>query len=62
METLATLASIDWADDYHEAMQSMGLEERSLKSLRIYGKVRKTSLIRACKQWQTADDIFKNFR
>lgn len=59
METLATLASINWADDYHEAMQSMGLEERSLKSLRIYGKVRKTSLIRACNQWQTADNILK---
>lgn len=59
MESQATVASMEWADGYYEVMKELGLDERTLKALRIHGNVRKSTLIRACNEWQSANQILK---
>jgi len=58
-ETDATLHSFEWADSHHSAIIELGLDERTLKSLRIYGDLKKNTLQRACTQWESADSILK---
>ena len=59
-EAQATLHSFDWADNHHDAIIQLGLDERTLKSLRIYGDLKQNTLQRACTQWENADDILKS--
>ena len=51
-----SLASIDWAKDYTITIKSMGLNDRDLKALMRSHELRKTSLIRACMQWEDANN------
>ena len=59
-EAQATLESFEWADNHHDTMFHLGLDERTLKSLRIYGELKKNTLQRACLQWENADSILKS--
>ena len=59
-ETKATLKSLVWADSHHDTIIQLGLDERTLKSLRIYGDLKKNTLQRACHQWENADSILKS--
>jgi len=59
-ETKATLDSMEWADNHHDTIIQLGLDERTLKSLRIYGELKKNTLRRACLQWENADSILKS--
>ena len=57
LEVKGTLELIPWCDTYTSVIQKFGLSDRDLKSLRKFGDMRKSSLVRACKQWQEADDL-----
>jgi hypothetical protein len=59
-ETQATLDSMEWADIHHDTIIQLGLDERTLKSLRIYGELKKNTLRRACLQWENADSVLKS--
>ena len=59
-EAKATLESLDWADNHHDTMIQLGLDERTLKSLRIYGDLKKNTLMRACLQWENANSVLKS--
>lgn len=59
-EAKATMESLEWADGHHDTMIQLGLDERTLKSLRIYGELKKNTLKRACLQWENANDILKS--
>ena len=56
IEVDATLAKLDWGQPYFDTMRKMGLSEKDLKSLRLFGNTRKSSLIRACNTWDGAED------
>jgi len=58
-EVQATLDSIGWADDRHDTLRSLGLSDRNLKSLRLFHNTRKTSLLRACDVWDSAESSLK---
>jgi len=58
-EVQATLDSIGWADDRHDTLRSLGLSDRNLKSLRLFHDTRKTSLLRACDMWDSAEISLK---
>ena len=51
-----SLASIDWANDYTTTIKSMGLNDRDLTALMKNHELRKTSLVRACMQWEDANN------
>jgi hypothetical protein len=55
-EVDATLALLSWGHDYQDTMRKMGLSDKDLRSLRLFGNTRKSSLVRACNTWQSADD------
>ena len=59
MEVEATLDKLGWASPYHDTMRQLGLNDKSLKSLRIFGKSRESSLTRACHIWDNADSTLK---
>ena len=59
MEVEATLHKLDWASPYHDTMRKLGLSDKSLKSLRLFGKSRETSLTRACNLWDNAEATLK---
>ena len=56
IEVDATLAKLDWGQPYLDTMRKMGLSEKDLKSLRLFGNTRKSTLIRACNAWDSAED------
>jgi len=56
MEVDATLARLHWGEPYYDTMRKMGLSEKDLKSLRLFGNSRKSSLVRACNTWNSAED------
>jgi len=55
-EVDATLALLSWGDSYKDSMRKMGLSDKDLRSLRLFGDARKSSLIRACNLWNSAED------
>tara|TARA_R100000781_G_scaffold32229_1_gene23520 strand:+ start:1957 stop:3264 length:1308 start_codon:yes stop_codon:yes gene_type:complete len=59
LETEATLAKLDWASSYEDTIRSIGLDDKSLKSLRLFGNSRENSLIRACNTWENAESTLK---
>tara|TARA_R100000541_G_scaffold49328_1_gene56475 strand:+ start:967 stop:2298 length:1332 start_codon:yes stop_codon:yes gene_type:complete len=56
MEVDATLARLDWAGSCEDTMRKMGLSNKDLRSLRLFGNTRKASLLRACNLWDNAED------
>jgi hypothetical protein len=59
MEVDATLKSLDWATSHHDTIRELGLDEKALKSLRLFGNPRQTGLLRACNSWESADETLK---
>jgi len=59
MEVDATLSKIDWAVSHHDTMRQLGLNDKSLKSLRLFGNSRESSLMRACNAWDNAESTLK---
>ena len=56
MEVDATIKQLGWGTDYDEVIRQLGVSDRDLKSLRLFGNTRKSSLIRACNTWAAATD------
>ena len=55
-EVEATINQLDWGANYNDTMRKMGIGNKDLKALRLFGNTRKSSLIRACNLWQSAED------
>jgi len=55
MEVDATLAKLDWSSPYTDTMRKMGLTNKDLRALRLFGNTRKASLMRACNLWDNAE-------
>jgi len=55
-EVDATLAMVSWGKPHYDTMRKMGLADKDLRSLRLFGKSRKSSLLRACNLWESAED------
>ena len=55
-EVEATLSLLPWGNEYHDTMRKMGLTDKDMRSLRLFGNTRKSSLMRACHVWQSAED------
>lgn len=56
MEVEATISKLDWGQDHNDTMRKMGISDKDLKALRLFGNTRKSSLVRACNLWQSAED------
>jgi len=56
MEVDATIKQLGWGSEYEEDIRKLGVSERDLKSLRLFGQTRKSSLVRACNSWAAAED------
>ena len=59
MEVDATLDRLGWGLPYYDTMRQLGLTDKSLKSLRMFGKSRQNSLVRACNAWEKAESTLK---
>ena len=59
MEIDATLNTLPWVTPYQDTVRQLGLSEKALKSLRLFGSRRETSLLRACNEWENADSTLK---
>ena len=59
MEVEATLAKLSWSSPHQGTIRQLGLSDKTLKSLRLFGNRRETSLIRACNVWENADSTLK---
>lgn len=57
LEVEATLSKLDWSEPYQDAMRKMGLSNKDLRALRLFGNTRKTTLMRACHLWNNAEDV-----
>ena len=55
LEVEATLAKLNWADGHQDTMRKMGLGNKDLRALRLFGNTRKSSLLRACHIWDSAE-------
>jgi len=58
-EVKSTLNAIPWADGKHDTIRALGLEDRDLKSLRLFHNSRESSLTKACDMWQNAEASLK---
>tara|TARA_R100001510_G_C7656268_1_gene216100 strand:+ start:435 stop:1691 length:1257 start_codon:yes stop_codon:yes gene_type:complete len=56
VEVEATINQLDWGADYNDTMRKMGIGNKDLRALRLFGNTRKSSLVRACNLWQSAED------
>tara|TARA_R100001460_G_scaffold108341_1_gene159151 strand:- start:1518 stop:2843 length:1326 start_codon:yes stop_codon:yes gene_type:complete len=56
MEVDATLKSLNWSQGYEGTVRDLGVSEKDLRSLRLFGNTRKSSLVRACNTWDAAND------
>ena len=59
MEVEATFNMHDWCIKHSDTIRGIGVNDRDMKSLRKFGESRKTSLQRACIQWERADEALK---
>ena len=57
LEVEETLKGIPWTHGHIEAVKSLGVSERDLKSLRKFGEAREVSLRQACQQWEEANGL-----
>ena len=55
-EVEATLATLSWGEPHRDTMRKMGLSDKDLRSLRLFGNTRKSSIVRACHVWESAED------
>ncbi len=58
-EVKATLDAISWADNRQDTIRALGLEDRDLKSLRLFHNARQSSLTKACDMWENAEASLK---
>ena len=58
-EVKATLDNISWAINKQDTIRNLGLNDRDLKSLRLFHKSRKVSLLRACDVWDNSENSLK---
>jgi len=58
-EVEATLGLLEWSHPHADAMRKMGLSNKDLRSLRLFGNTRKSSLVRACNVWESAEDALE---
>ncbi len=56
IEVDATLSLFPWAHEYEDVMRKMGLADKDLRALRLFGNARKSGIMRACHLWQNAED------
>ena len=56
LEVEATLAKLGWAEGHRDTMRKMGLTNKDLRALRLFGDTRKASLLRACHLWDSAEE------
>ena len=59
MEVEATFSMHDWCMKHSDTIRDIGVSDRDMKSLRKFGESRRTSLQRACVQWEKANDVLK---
>lgn len=59
MEAEMTIKMYSWCEQHTDTIKSLGLSDRNLKSLRRFGESRKVSLLRACNQWEKAEEALK---
>lgn len=59
MEVNATLSTLPWSNSHQDTIRQLGLTDKSLKSLRLFGNRRETSLLRACNVWESAESTLK---
>jgi len=56
LEIDTTLKMYPWAIEHSDTIRELGLSENNLKSLRRFGNSRNISLLRACNQWEKAEE------
>ncbi len=56
MEIDSTLQGLSWADTHYDTIKALGLSDRNLQSLQRYGETRKSSLLRACLEYEAATE------
>ena len=57
MEVDATIKQLGWGSEYEEDIRKLGVSERDLKSLRLFGQTRKSSLVRACNSGSLSSNL-----
>ena len=57
MEVEATINNLSWSDGLQDTIRYMGLNDRSLKSLRKFGESRSTGLQQACQMFLKATSV-----
>jgi len=55
-EVDATLSNLSWSSPHQDTMRKMGLSDKDLRSLRLFGDSRQSSILRACNVWESAED------
>jgi len=59
LEIDTTLGMYPWSIEHSDTIRELGLSENNLKALRRFGESRNVSLLRACNQWEMADEALK---
>jgi len=59
LEFDSTLNMYDWIGDYSSIVKEFSPSERDMKALRKFGESRKFTLIKACRQWEQANEVLK---
>jgi len=59
-EVDATIKSLSWSEGLDDVIRNIGLDDRSLKSLRKFGEARSTSLQKACHQYLKAITVLQH--
>ena len=59
LEIDTTLKMYPWAIEHSDTIRELGLSENNLKSLRRFGNSRNISLLRACNQWEKAEEALE---
>ena len=57
MEVEATISNLSWSNGLQDTIRYMGINDRSLKSLRKFGETRSTGLQQACQQFLKATSV-----
>lgn len=56
MEIDSTLKGLSWTDGHYDTIKTLGMSDRNLQSLQQYGETRKSSLLRACLEYEVATE------
>jgi len=60
MEVEATINNLSWSDGLQDTIRYMGINDRSLKSLRKFGEARSTGLQQACQMFLKATTVLSS--